>query len=135
MAQVDLADRTILSSVQKNMAAPGQSQWVGQRHGWLGRTLGYVGLGVCLLLIGLPVYWMTIGAFKPTPEVYRIPPSWLPLEPTLSNFARAWQSQPFDRYYLNTTIVTLFGSGFELLAPLLPPLVPKCLFGNASDAG
>ena len=33
------------------------------------------------------------------------------------------------------TTVTLHGSGFRLSVALLPPLVPKCLFGNASDAG
>ncbi len=114
MAQVDLVDQSALSSLHQHTDARAESQWVGQQHGWLGRAAGYLGLLFCLLLIGLPVYWMTIGAFKPTPEVYRIPPSWIPLEPTLSNFVRAWQSQPFDRYYLNTTIVTLFGSGFEI---------------------
>ena len=35
----------------------------------------------------------------------------------------------------NLTNVTLRGGGFMLATPLLHPLVPRCLFGNASDAG
>lgn len=88
--------------------------WVGHRHGLLGRIAAYFGLTLCILLIGLPVYWMITGAFKTPQEVYAIPPTWIPLEPTLANFAQAWNSAPFERYYLNSLIVTLFGSGFEV---------------------
>ena len=91
------------------------SHWVGQGGGWLGITLGYGGMFLCLLLIGLPVYWMIIGALKGTAEVYRVPPTWIPVEPTFSNFTQAWNSAPFGRYYINTIITTLAGSGFEIL--------------------
>ncbi|MBX3014857.1 MAG: carbohydrate ABC transporter permease [Caldilineaceae bacterium] len=91
-----------------------ESQWVGQRRGWVATSLSYLGLTLCVLLVGLPVYWMIIGSFKPTTEIYRVPPTWLPVEPTLANFIRAWQSAPFGRYYLNTIITTFFGSGFEI---------------------
>ena len=91
------------------------SSWVGQGGGWFGLSLGYVGMFFCLLLIGLPVYWMIIGALKGTMEVYRVPPTWIPLEPTFSNFTQAWNSAPFGRYYINTIITTLMGSGFEIL--------------------
>jgi sn-glycerol 3-phosphate transport system permease protein len=57
---------------------------------------------------------MIIGAFKLNQEVYRIPPTWIPVDPTFSNFPRAWASAPFGRYYINTFITTIFGSGFEI---------------------
>lgn len=91
------------------------SRWVGQGGNGFGIVLGYVGMILCLLLIGLPVYWMTIGAFKGSAEVYRVPPTWIPVEPTVANFAQAWNSAPFGRYYINTIITTLMGSGFEIL--------------------
>jgi sn-glycerol 3-phosphate transport system permease protein len=94
--------------------AHASSRWVGQQSSPLSRILGYLGLLLCVLLIGLPVYWMIIGAFKTTAEVYRIPPTWIPQAPTLANFPEAWNSAPFGRYYVNTFIVTLFGSGFEI---------------------
>ena len=88
--------------------------WVGQRHGALGTFAAYVGLCLCVLLIGLPVYWMISGAFKTPQEIYQIPPSWIPAQPTLANFPQAWNSAPFGRYYINSLLVTLFGSSFEL---------------------
>jgi len=91
------------------------SHWVGQKGNWLGISLGYVGMLLCLLLIGLPVYWMIIGALKGTAEVYRVPPTWIPQNPIFTNFGDAWRSAPFGRYYINTIITTLAGSGFEIL--------------------
>ncbi|RLT37910.1 MAG: carbohydrate ABC transporter permease [Chloroflexi bacterium] len=91
------------------------SRWVGQSGSWFGVALGYLGMLLCLLLIGLPVYWMIIGALKGTMEVYRVPPTWIPLQPTFSNFTEAWNSAPFGRYYINTIITTILGSGFEIL--------------------
>jgi sn-glycerol 3-phosphate transport system permease protein len=90
------------------------SRWAGQRRSPIAQGLGYLGLLFVALLIGVPVYWMIIGAFKTTQEVYRIPPTWIPLAPTVANFPRAWASAPFGRYYINTIITTLFGSGFEI---------------------
>lgn len=83
--------------------------------GRLWTALGYLSMVLCVVLIGLPVYWMVIGAFKNTAEVYKIPPTWIPLQPTVANFSTAWQSAPFGRYYINTLITTLLGSGFEIL--------------------
>lgn len=91
-----------------------ESRWVGQRQGWLANLVSYLGLVFLVLLIGLPVYWMIIGSFKATTEIYRIPPTWLPTEPTVTNFIRAWNSAPFGRYYLNTLITTFLGSSFEI---------------------
>jgi len=95
-------------------SAATSAAWVGHRHGLLGRIAAYTGLVLCVLLIGLPVYWMISGAFKTPQEVYAIPPTWIPLQPTLANFSKAWNSAPFERYYLNSFIVTIFGSGFEV---------------------
>lgn len=90
------------------------TQWAGQRRGPLSSLFGYLGLALVTLLIGVPVYWMIIGAFKLNAEVYQIPPTWFPMAPTLQNFPNAWASAPFGRYYINTIITTIFGSGFEI---------------------
>jgi len=74
--------------------AESASQWVGKRNVWLDRLAGYLGMTFCVLLIGIPVYWMLIGAVKHMDEIYRVPPTWIPLRPTLSNFPRAWRSAP-----------------------------------------
>lgn len=91
-----------------------ESHWVGQRQGRLANLVSYLGLLFLVLLIGLPVYWMIIGSFKATTEIYRIPPTWLPTEPTVTNFIRAWNSAPFGRCFCPILITTLFGSSFEI---------------------
>jgi len=89
--------------------------WVGRRHAWLVKLVGYFGMFASVLLVGIPVYWMIIGALKPMAEVYQVPPTWIPLHPTLANFGNAWRAAPFGRYYINTIITTVWGSGFEML--------------------
>lgn len=91
-----------------------ESRWVGQKQSLLGKFLAYLGLLLCLLVIGLPIYWMVIASIKVSGEIYRLPPTWLPQAPTLENYPAAWNSAPFGRYYVNTLITTLFGSGFEI---------------------
>lgn len=90
------------------------THWVGHQQSLAGRTAAYLGLALCVLLIGLPVYWMISGAFKTPQEIYSVPPTWIPSQPTLASFPKAWNSAPFGRYYINSFIVTLFGSGFEV---------------------
>ena len=90
------------------------TQWAGQRRSPLTQFLAYLGLILVTLVVGIPVYWMIIGAFKVNQEVYRIPPTWFPTDPTITNFPRAWSAAPFGRYYINTIITTIFGSGFEI---------------------
>ncbi|MFZ4850389.1 MAG: carbohydrate ABC transporter permease [Caldilinea sp.] len=89
-------------------------EWAGQKYSLVRRFTGYLGMLLCVAVIGLPVYWMVIGAFKVSQEIYQVPPTWLPKQPTLANFVDAWQAAPFGRYYVNTLITTLFGSGFEV---------------------
>lgn len=115
MAKAKLSNRSVtIPLAPRRPAARVESRWVGQRQGWLASTLSYLGLALLVVLIGLPIYWMILGSFKPTTEIYRIPPTWLPAEPTVANFIRAWNSAPFGRYYLNTIITTVFGSSFEI---------------------
>jgi sn-glycerol 3-phosphate transport system permease protein len=111
MAQLETTDRLLPAAAAQHE----YGRWAGHRQGLLQHVVGYAAMLLCLLLVGLPVYWMVIGAFKQSAEIYRIPPSWIPLQPTLGNFAAAWNSAPFDRYYLNSLLITFFGSAFEIL--------------------
>ncbi|GAB4191098.1 MAG: carbohydrate ABC transporter permease [Roseiflexaceae bacterium] len=83
-----------------------------KRTAW--RWSGYAACLLAVLVIGTPVYWILIAAFKTSREIYAVPPTWLPLQPTLANFPAAWEAAPFDRYYMNSIITTLLGSGCEV---------------------
>nr|WP_322822153.1 carbohydrate ABC transporter permease [Chloroflexus sp.] len=82
------------------------------------RIAGYLALIGAVLVIGLPVYWTVMAAFKETREIYSLPVTWWPANPTLNNFPAAWQAAPFGRYYLNSFITTFFGAALEVTLAL-----------------
>ncbi len=82
------------------------------------RIAGYVAMLVVVVVIGLPVYWTVMAAFKETREIYSLPVTWWPANPTLANFPAAWQAAPFGRYYVNSLITTFFGAAAEVILAL-----------------
>jgi sn-glycerol 3-phosphate transport system permease protein len=78
------------------------------------RLLGYLTMIFVVMLIGLPIYWTVIASFKTSQEIYSIPPTWIPVQPTLENYPAAWSGAPFARYYVNSFIITLLGSAAEI---------------------
>jgi len=82
---------------------------------FIGALAGYLGLLILLVLIGIPIFWMISGSLKTTREIRHIPVQWLPSSLRWSNFRDAWEAAPFGRFYLNTLITTLIGSGLELI--------------------
>jgi sn-glycerol 3-phosphate transport system permease protein len=77
---------------------------------------GVLVLGVAA--IGLPMYWMLLAAFKTNREIFSMPPTWLPLAPTLENFPTAWNQAPFGRFYVNSLMYAFAGGGAKLLQAL-----------------
>jgi sn-glycerol 3-phosphate transport system permease protein len=85
----------------------------------VGRIGGYVGLILVTLIIGLPLFWMLSGSLKTLREIYTFPPEWVPSNPQWSNFKDAWQTVPFGRFYLNSLIITVFGTSLQLICGVL----------------
>ncbi|MDP9366662.1 MAG: carbohydrate ABC transporter permease [Chloroflexota bacterium] len=81
----------------------------------LSQAAGYLAMVLIVLVIGLPVWWMFSASLKTTQEIYTFPPDWIPQNPRWSNFKEAWESAPFGRFYLNSIITTLGGSGLEVI--------------------
>ncbi len=69
------------------------------------KIAAYLLLTLGMIPMLLPFVWMVGSAFKPLPEVMRIPPTWIPQRPTLSSFIAIFQQFPFARYFLNSVIV------------------------------
>src|SRR6266566_6357425 len=88
-------------------------RWLGPGQGW--RLLGYVTMAVAVVLVGLPMYWMFIAAFKTNQEIFTSPPTWIPLAPTLDNFPAAWRQAPFGNFYINSVIYTLVSGSAKIL--------------------
>lgn len=90
-----------------------------------GRRLGSLrlrrGVGCWLALAPLtavilfPYLVMLSTALKPDDEIFAFPPTWLPGQIALANFARMWQASGFGQAMLNSLIVSVASTVFCLL--------------------
>ncbi|NEP76204.1 carbohydrate ABC transporter permease [Okeania sp. SIO2G5] len=76
----------------------------------------YLALGAIAFLMLLPLLWLVSTAFKaPTEDIFQFPPQFWPESPTLENFAKVWQTNPFGQYLFNSTLVAVLTVGLNLL--------------------
>jgi len=70
----------------------------------------YVVLTVGLIISVLPYLMMVLSSFKTNLEVLRVPPTFWPENPTLSNFVTIFNDPqlPLLRFYANSAFVTIF---------------------------
>lgn len=80
------------------------------------RALLYVALALAALASLLPLYWLAISAFKTQPQIFTLPPSFLPIPPILDNFRQVWRETTIARAFLNSVIIS---AGFVSLSLFL----------------
>jgi len=59
------------------------------------------------LVTAAPFLYMIGTSFKGQSFIFEYPPKFIPDQPTLRNFIVAWTSRRFDKFFLNSVIVTL----------------------------
>lgn len=86
------------------------------RRGWL--SASYLLLAVGLVVAAFPFLWMFISSFKTNAEIYRIPLTLVPDNPSLDNYTTLLSGEriPFLRQFLNSTIITSARIVVNLLA-------------------
>jgi ABC-type glycerol-3-phosphate transport system permease component len=62
--------------------------------------------GVALLFL-VPFLWMISSSLKPNYQIFEVPPRWIPSPPRFENYAEALTMLPFDRYVVNTAIISV----------------------------
>lgn len=79
------------------------------------------GIGVTATLVYLiPVYWMLNTSFKQSDDIFSVPPSLLPLPPTIDSYARAvFADSDIARGLMNSAIIAI-GTTIVTLAIALP---------------
>ncbi|MDB5541058.1 MAG: putative sugar transporter permease protein, partial [Devosia sp.] len=70
-----------------------------------GRVLTYAALGIAVLLVLFPIYWMIITSLKLPREIYRVPSLW-PKTFTLDNFSKLLADGQFLLAIRNSLIVS-----------------------------
>ena len=61
--------------------------------------------GVAILFL-VPFLWMISSSLKPNYQIFEVPPRWIPNPPQWDNYREALTTLPFDRYMVNTAIIT-----------------------------
>lgn len=86
-----------------------------QKH-WWEIALVYALLGGIAIAMLLPLLWLISTSFKSgTENIFEFPPRFFPQEPTFSNFIKVWQTEPFGRYFFNSTLVAVVTVVLNLL--------------------
>lgn len=91
-------------TAESTARAQPQPSWL-QRHG---RTVAiYTGFVVFVLFVGFPFYYIFVSSITPKTELFRIPPSYWPSNPTLENYRSMAESVPFLTYLRNSLIFAI----------------------------
>jgi multiple sugar transport system permease protein len=86
-------------------AAPAAGAMARTRRDRLAILLTHAVLAVWAAVMVFPFLWMLATSLKPAPEILAFPPHLLPRAPTALNYARAFQTAPFARFFLNSVVV------------------------------
>jgi multiple sugar transport system permease protein len=63
-------------------------------------------LVVCFYCL-FPFAWMLSTSLKTEAEAFRIPPTWIPRQPTLDSYIGIWIRKNFGIYFFNSTVISL----------------------------
>lgn len=75
----------------------------------------YLALITVTMAVLFPMVWMLSTSLKTEPETFRMPPTWVPLDPTFQAYGSIWQMKNFARYFLNTLVVAVSATVLSLL--------------------
>ena len=71
-----------------------------------GNLLIFLGLIILALMWIYPFVWLLSASLKTQPEIFGSGLGLIPERPIWENYARAWTVVGFDRYFINTVVIT-----------------------------
>ncbi|WP_280586135.1 carbohydrate ABC transporter permease [Halorubrum sp. Boch-26] len=69
------------------------------------RLVTYALLGIYVVVIWFPIYYIFITSIKPSSEVLSVPITFIPQQPTVQNYVDIFANRPFEHYTFNSVIV------------------------------
>ncbi|MDQ0455859.1 carbohydrate ABC transporter permease [Rhizobium paknamense] len=67
-------------------------------------------ISLVLVVFLLPPVWLFVSALKPQAEIFAWPPTFLPAQPTLENFANAISKARFLTFFRNSAVVAVLSA-------------------------
>ncbi len=83
-----------------------------QLAGW--KAVIYVLLGVGVVLFIAPWAWMITASLQRIEHMFRWPPSWIPIEPTLYNYQQFLKTQNLARLFFNSGFCAICVTALQL---------------------
>ena len=91
----------------------------------------YVLLTLGLVVMIAPFVWMVLGSFKAQGEFLRLPPTWLPEQPTFNNYQRLIEQLDMPRFFFNSIVVAMAVTvGNLVFSPMLGYALAKLRFAG-----
>lgn len=83
-------------------------------------TMGiYLILFIGALFIIVPFFWMVSTSLKSSQEIISLPIKWIPEKPLFENYKIALSYAPFDKYFINSIVVTISITIGELITTIM----------------
>ncbi|PSP93563.1 hypothetical protein BRC91_08165 [Halobacteriales archaeon QS_4_62_28] len=73
------------------------------------------GLGVMAIFYAFPLYWMASRSVMTNLQAFKLPPVWIPTEPTLSAYQSILLQGPYASFLLNSATVTVLSVTLALV--------------------
>ena len=71
------------------------------------------------LLLTFPLYWMLKGSFENISLMMKVPPNWLPVNPTLESYQILFQITMIGRWFANTVFIGTCAIAFSMFCNIL----------------
>lgn len=85
----------------------------------LNKIIVYTVLTVAAIVMLIPFLWMVITSLKTLPDTWMVPPTFIPKKFNFQNYLEAFNSAKFPRYFLNSIIVTVVNTFFQIITSTL----------------
>ena len=82
------------------------------------KIITYILLATGAIVMLFPFFWMITGSLKTYNEITASPIVWWPKVVQWSNYARALEIAPFDKYFVNTVLVATINTVIVLLTSI-----------------
>lgn len=84
-----------------------------------GRPLRWLAAAIVMINGFFPALWILLTSLKTEGELTQVPITWVPHDPTLANYVRAFSDQPLALFLLNSAVVALLSTAATLLVSTL----------------
>jgi ABC-type glycerol-3-phosphate transport system permease component len=100
---------------QRRPVGLGRSRDIADVYHLFSRVMFYLLAAMVVCVVGFPLFWMVISSFKSAGELYQFPPTVLPQQWTLQNYADLFVQTNFGTYFVNSLIVACGATALSLV--------------------